>query len=304
MSAKLIQEDAEKHVLKRCKEMNYELVEPFIYDNRNSKMKLRCPIHNYTWIVSYKRLNITKCKKCLFPIKNNNVFISELKNIFGNKYDLSNVEYKGWNIAIKLTCPIHGDFYKKPRHILETKSGCQECSKETADNNQKSNIKVLINRFNDIHNNYYNYSNIVYKNTYTKIKIICPIHGEFEQAPREHLHGKGCPKCNLSKGELYIGKLLKNNNILYESQKSFKDCKDKYSLKFDFYLPELNTLIEYDGKQHFEIIEHWGDIEGLKDRQKKDKIKNDFCKSNDIKLIRIRYDENIEEKLKENGFII
>ena len=72
------------------------------------------------------------------------------------------------------------------------------------------------------------------------------------------------------------------------------------SISFDFYLPDYNLCIEYDGEQHNKIIKYWGDFDGLKDRQKKDNIKNDFCKKNNIKLIRISY---LEKDKIERAYI-
>ena len=62
-----------------------------------------------------------------------------------------------------------------------------------------------------------------------------------------------------------------------------------YPLKFDFYLPDYNCCIEYDGKQHFEPIDYFGGKNGFIKTQERDDIKNQYCKNNDIKLIRIPY---------------
>ena len=70
---------------------------------------------------------------------------------------------------------------------------------------------------------------------------------------------------------------------------AFDDCKKKRTLPFDFYIPLLNLLIEYDGAQHFESPEIFGGEEGLQERQENDKIKNDYCSKNGIKLVRIPY---------------
>ena len=69
---------------------------------------------------------------------------------------------------------------------------------------------------------------------------------------------------------------------------------------FDFYLPELNICIEYDGLQHFKSIPYWGGDDGLLERQTRDKFKTGYCFNNNIKLIRIKYDENVIKKLTEN----
>ena len=75
----------------------------------------------------------------------------------------------------------------------------------------------------------------------------------------------------------------------YVPQKKFEGCKDKDYLKFDFYIPDLNTCIEFDGIQHYESFNFFGGESGLKDTQRRDSIKNDFCYKNNIYLIRIPY---------------
>lgn len=115
-----------------------------------------------------------------------------------------------------------------------------------------------------------------------------------------------CPLCAISKGENKIKEYLENRKTSYEIQYTFKDCKNKRELPFDFYLPDYNLLIEYDGKQHFEPVNFGGcsDEEALisyKRTKKHDQIKNTYCKTNNINLIRIPYwdFDNIEDILNE-----
>ena len=109
----------------------------------------------------------------------------------------------------------------------------------------------------------------------------------------------GCPKCvNISKGEKQIAEILDNLDIKYKQQYKFEKCKNITYLPFDFYIPNLNFLIEFDSIQHFKPIELFGGHEGFKKCQNNDKIKNKFCAQNNIHLLRIKYDENIERVLK------
>ena len=99
-------------------------------------------------------------------------------------------------------------------------------------------------------------------------------------------YGKGCPKCKSSKAEKAIARILDELGIYYEPQKVFKDCRDKAQLKFDFYIPSLNLLIEYNGRGHYEQIANW-DFEG---QRRRDKIKYEYCQRLDTpKLIIISY---------------
>ena len=109
----------------------------------------------------------------------------------------------------------------------------------------------------------------------------------------------GCTK--QSSGENIISNILTENNIPFEQEKRFKDCKDTFSLPFDFYI-ENKYLIEFDGKQHFYSNSYFGE-QSFKQTKKHDIIKNQYCKANHIPLIRIPYthlsDIKIEDLLLE-----
>jgi len=92
---------------------------------------------------------------------------------------------------------------------------------------------------------------------------------------------------------------LRKNNINFEQQYKFDDCKYKYKLKFDFFLKDYNLCIEFDGLQHYKQIKRFGGADGFAKTKIKDKIKNNYCLKNNIKMIRIKYNENIFKKLKK-----
>ena len=106
---------------------------------------------------------------------------------------------------------------------------------------------------------------------------------------------------NASKGERKISEILDRMNIFYIPQHRFNECRYKNPLPFDFYLPQHNICIEYDGALHYESITHFGGDENLEYTQKRDKIKSEYCEKHKIKLIRIPYWEfdNIEYILKK-----
>ena len=130
--------------------------------------------------------------------------------------------------------------------------------------------------------------NNLYKDSY--ILITCPSHGDFKQKIRSHIYDKtGCPYCSESKGEREINNYLIENKINFIRQKKFDGCINKFKLPFDFYLPDLNLCIEYDGEQHFEINDYFGGKEGFEKVKINDGIKNSYCENNGINLIRIPY---------------
>jgi hypothetical protein len=114
-----------------------------------------------------------------------------------------------------------------------------------------------------------------------------------------------CPVCNFSKGERKINNFLLENNIKFITQKRFLNCKNKKPLPFDFYLPEINTLVEYDGQQHFYPVRFGNiseddSIDNLVTVRKNDEIKRMFCEKERINLVRISYCDfdNIDDILK------
>jgi hypothetical protein len=151
---------------------------------------------------------------------------------------------------------------------------------------------------NVVHNHQYDYSRTTYTLANEKVEIVCKEHGIFKQKANNHLNGKGCPKCKESKGETIIRVFLENNNIYYEKEKTFPDCVYKSNLKFDFYLPEKNTCIEYDGIQHYHAIDFFGGEVNLEQTKIKDAIKTHYCVNKNIHLIRISYiDKNNIKKI-------
>lgn len=112
------------------------------------------------------------------------------------------------------------------------------------------------------------------------------------------------------RGPRAIKEYLDQFHIKYEKEYRFKDCVYQKQLPFDFaiFYPtgQLKCLIEYDGEQHYKFIKHWhGDEEGFKLQQLRDKIKTEYCKNHNIKLIRIPYTEydNIKQILQTNLII-
>lgn len=88
---------------------------------------------------------------------------------------------------------------------------------------------------------------------------------------------------------MVIKDFLDNNNIKYIQEKTFSGCRYYYCLRFDFYLPDYNCCIEYDGEQHYKEVDFFGGEKGYEERKRNDSIKNKYCKENNISLLRIPY---------------
>jgi len=266
---------------------DYSLVE---YKNNKTKVKIICKKHGIFEQKPSNHLKGYNCIKCSSTILGNIFFIQMSKKIHGDKYDYSLVEYKNNKTKVKIICKEHGMFEQTPNNHISKNQGCSMCS-----NNYNYTTKQFIKKSKEKHGNKYDYSLVEYKNNKTKVKIICKEHGMFEQLGGDHLKGSGCPTCKNSKGENQINLILNKNNINFETEKRFNDCRYKNPLPFDFYLNDYNTCIEFDGEQHFNE-NHFFNIDGLKIR---DNIKNNYCKDNNIILYRIKYNENIMKVMKK-----
>ena len=266
---------------------DYSLVE---YINNYTKVKIICKKHGIFEQQPKPHLYGQGCKRCYKSFTLDD-FINKSKQRHNDKYDYSLSKYINDKTSIKIICPEHGMFDQTPN--VHYNHGCSKCYIEK----QSFSNDDFIKRSNIVHNHKYDYSEVNYITIKKYIKIICPKHGEFNQLPYVHLRGNGCPKCKKSNGENMIENFLLDNNIHFMKQKKFKNCKDKRCLPFDFYLPEHNYCVEFDGKQHFESVKYWGGILNLEYRQRHDEIKDNFCIINNINLLRIKYDDNINEKL-------
>jgi len=122
-----------------------------------------------------------------------NEFIIDMIEIHNNKYDYSLVEYINTKTKVKIICPIHGTFKQRP-YSHRFGQGCSKCGYINVIKHRSSNTSLFIKKSKLIHNEY-DYSLVEYINNYTKVKIICPVHGIFEQRPQDHLKGNGCKKC-------------------------------------------------------------------------------------------------------------
>ena len=147
--------------------------------------------------------------------------IERFKSVHGKKYDYSKVKVVNSTTKVKIICPLHGEFFQNPREHMGGQ-GCPVCARETKHNNMRKPYSNIIADFQKYHGKKYDYSKVKYVNSTTKVKIICPIHGDFEQIPNDHMKGIGCKKC----GILTIQKKNKENNF----NKKIKELINYYKI--------------------------------------------------------------------------
>jgi len=261
---------------------------------RCDNIKCICLKCGYTINDNYINLSCKKykCKYCILIEK------SEL--VKSGIVSIIKIDGHGNGSSIYLRCN-EGHEYKQDRSNLLANKGCNKCYLK----NKVFKIDDIIDKFNKIHGDYYKYNISGYKNLHSIVEITCKKGHIFNQKVSNHLQGKGCPICRESLGERTISKYLNDNNFIYERQKKFKDCKYISYLLFDFYIQSLNLLIEYDGIQHIKPITQFGGEDEFEKTKIKDNIKNKYCFNNNINLLRISYNDDIQEKLNSiNKYIV
>ena len=121
------------------------------------------------------------------------------------------------------------------------------------------------------------------------------------QLTRKHTLSCGCK--HQSKWEMFIRDFLTSLEVKFIQQKRFSDCMNKKgsdTLPFDFYLPSYNIIIEYDGEHHFQPVKGWGGEEKFNITRQNDYIKNNYCRLNNITLLRLPYtytEEDIKNEI-------
>ena len=278
------------------------------YSGGHTNIRHRCKVCKHEWDARPNNVlsgfgcpmcGIQKAKEVRMKTHNEYVMQLSIKN--------SNIEaieqYNGANTPIKHYCKLHNiEFYIRPSDALSG-DGCKKCHHERIHN---SKVKPQYQYEEELIEQHINIQIIdAYVNAITPVAHRCLTCGnEWLATPNNILRGSGCPRCDESRGEKTITSWLNNHQIQFIPQHRFDGCKDKYTLPFDFYLVDYNICIEYQGEQHYRPIDFFGGVEKFKILQLHDKIKKDYCSDNNIPLLRIKYDENIEEELENFLFIL
>lgn len=195
---------------------NFYTYNNVVYKNSSTKVLITCPVHGDYDQRPTNHLQGRGCRKC------GNVerytpqsFIEKAKTVHGDRFIYDRTIYKAAHSFVTITCRTHGDFEQRPASHLQGK-GCAKCR----DDQYRLTITEFIDKSNEIHNHKYEYDSVVYVDGITHVDIRCKIHGIFQQLPRTHLTGHGCPKCSTfgfdkkTKGFFYIQKLSVDGIII------------------------------------------------------------------------------------------
>ena len=279
------------------------------YSTAKTKVIVVCKQHGDFLITPNSHLCGSGCPKCVgrgYTVQEKlERFINSGNKIHNNKYDYSQVVIT--DKKFKIGCPDHGIFLQSNTGHITNKSGCPQCGYNSNGQKKQLGKDAFVEKANATHNNRYTYNNVVYYGAHKKVDVTCTTHGDFAITPANHWsNGVGCPSCfnsNPSKGEVKIYNWLTEHNINFEFQKTFPDLYYKSKngrLKYDFYIPHLRLLVEFDGEYHHNPISFSKLISGedqLLLTQIRDNLKTEYAKNNNYRLLRIRYDDNIVDIL-------
>lgn len=254
------------------------------YAKFNDMVEIICPKHGSFWQFFHVHVNKpTNCPTCIREADKLTIeeFISKSEKIHGKSYDYSKVVYETNRSMVTINCPKHGDFVQRAASHLSGNK-CRDCYVEDSRNSKEEFVK----KAKQIHSDKYDYSKAVYKGSKIPLEIICPKHGSFWQRPNTHTSSKnGCCRCSESKGENEVERCLLKYNI-----KHFREYRIlPHRYRYDFFLPELNIYIEFNGQQHYKPVEMFGGLPAFLKVKENDKIKRFLVKQHQGKLIVLTY---------------
>lgn len=301
----------------QLKKYNYDCI-PAVLTWKNKKIKIFCKDCNeYFEQNFYSHKNGNGCRKCQYKdiARNRKLtfdnFVSKARYVHGDSYTYFDHNYIRSTVKIGIMCnACNTKFYQTPEnHIIGHGCPNKMCVSTKISEKRKMPQDEFTKKSIEIFGDVFEYSSYRIKHDYVTIVCLVCKH-VFVRTGRDHLHSLGCPNCveDKSFGEKTIRKYLDKCNIEYEREKTFIDLRgiSKYAiLKCDFYLPNNNIIIEFDGIHHYEYFS-FSQNKNLTDeeknnemrrRQLNDRIKDEYCLLKGIKMIRIKYTENIEDRL-------
>ena len=298
-------EQAKEDLLEMVKNNNHKLLSEYIDSTTKILIDFNCG-HEPHWVKPSLYKSGNRCPKCTGHCSEQakERFFDAL---YGNNHKLLS-EYidTKTKVLIDFGCE-HEPSWVVPNHYKYGYNKCPQCYGQLSEKAKENFINMIENNNHKLLSEYID----------TKTKVLIDFGCEHEPSwvvPNQYKYFSNCPKCR-NKGESELYKLLLSLNYELDTQKKYDDLKDKYYLPYDAYLPQYNLLIELDGIHHYQPVAYYSkdmsqyekDMAELDaelrfyDRQRKDKMKDDYAKKNNISLLRIDYSDSIinTEKWKQ-----
>jgi very-short-patch-repair endonuclease len=280
------------------------------YINNKTKVIVTCKLHgNFETSPNHHLSKIRKhgCPKCGRIKRGKKIritfdeFINRIPKVL-KKFRLYKSTFFKLDKPMLFKClKCNTKFLRKPTTMLKLNdTQCPECYIEYRRDLYRSNTADFIAKAIAVHGDKYDYTWVNYIDQYTDIEIFCnSCKKMFKQKPAVHLAGSGCKRCRKTTGEHKVSDFLIENKIDFVEQ--YKITEEHNRFRFDFYIPSINTLIEYDGHLHFIAVDFFGGEKTLQKQKRRDKLKNQLAKKHNYKLIRINYKSfyNLEEVLRK-----
>lgn len=284
----------------------------------NKKVVIICPEHGEFDQLASDHLRGRGCQKCgrktqgLAKRLSFGEWVKTATETHGDTYKYDEASFTTTKNDIRIFCEKHGWFTQNAGRHAYIGQGCEDCGNDRIAISRGRTTEDFIRMSKEVHGDTYDYSllktdpetgNLIYEDK-DKIRLICQDHGPFLTITNNHIHlEQGCPACEATKGEVKVRKFLEEREIPFIFQWVDHDCVDTSRLRFDFYLPESRTVIEYDGEQHFRPVRFHNDLTDeeielkFQNTVKKDEIKNQWCHEKGIKMIRIPFTADVEAVL-------
>lgn len=196
---------------------------------------LNCDLHGDFNTRPAGHLNGQHCRKCKSienaEANNANItekFIKKARAVHGDLYDYSKVGEKDTKGRSPFICKVHGEFWQFRQNHLQGR-GCLKCSSLK----RTTTVEEFIERSRVTHGDTFDYSKVEqFVTTRDKVLIVCPIHGDFEQAARDHMRGIGCAKCAIDRTKTTFESFVENAKIVHEGRYDY--VKESWRLKDGF----------------------------------------------------------------------
>ena len=277
------------------------------YHRANEHVKCRCLICNCEWLATPNHLlgkrgcpECAKVNRAKAQTKTHEDFLMKVQNMHSEIDIMTN--YISSDVKVKCKCKKCFHEWEVAPYNLLNSEGCPKCARKNAADKLRKSHSVFVQDVFKVNKNIEILSE--YKGRKEQVECRCKICGNiWWKNSAAILRGTGCPLCSMSKGEQNISDYLSERDIQYIYEKKFDGLigLGNGNLSYDFYLPDFNLLIEYQGQYHDGSISGGCDPELFEKQQEHDRRKREYAKEHNIELLEIwHYDyDNIEEILNK-----